>query len=336
MLLLRRFSGKTVITAAPFSAAMGYVFGLVQKQRSRVRLAQAKANASLSRAGTASVAAKRLSHVYDADAPGAFDDFDDDDIGGGVGGFDDDGFAEAAAHSVAAGEARDNFEAADDDAVAVSLSRAFEANAARDVDTSQTYEELCKAHIVRVHHTLTQLVAAVAAPLTLCRVQEAYAASTQKYLLQTQLSKRVNDWREKIEPILEEEAARSEFNIHSYGDRIIHSLLEAAGADSAPASAVEDEEVEAKFDDIVGTTEVYEVCRMFLASLQLVRPHHRTVCNMQCSTTMLLHRLTAAALNSSMTGLRSTTTTPYGCVCSPRTTLLPSRRSATTARRMQS
>ena len=61
----------------------------------------------------------------------------------------------------------------------------------------KTFEELCRAHI------------------------EAFAKGAQEYALSSQLTDRVNQWQERLAPILEEEERRAEFDIHAYASRII-------------------------------------------------------------------------------------------------------------------
>lgn len=101
-------------------------------------------------------------------------------------------------------------------------------------DKQYTYEELCKIHI------------------------EKHFIDSQKYILETDLTKRVAEWNEKINPILEEQDKRKMFDIKSYGEELKESIPE------------ERKEEVINFDEIVKEKEPFEVCRYFTAMLQLV------------------------------------------------------------------
>lgn len=66
----------------------------------------------------------------------------------------------------------------------------------------QTFEELCRAHI------------------------KAFSVGSERYAIDTHLSRRINEWQTKISPILQEEKNRTEFDVHEYGRRIICSIKE--------------------------------------------------------------------------------------------------------------
>lgn len=116
----------------------------------------------------------------------------------------------------------------------------------------ETFEELCRAHL------------------------RAFARGAEKYAAETQLSRRVGDWQSRLSPILEEEEKRPEFDIHRYGDRIMHTVLKeveqkktqdgdrklAAAGQSSPTNVVD-------FRSVTEGQEEYEVCRLFLSSLML-------------------------------------------------------------------
>ena len=96
---------------------------------------------------------------------------------------------------------------------------------------------------------------------------------------------RVATWQAKLEPVLEAEAARREFNIVTYGDEILERLevavplLQAdsavAAAAAATASSTPSPAVTVPFSALVGGDGArFEVCRAFLAALQ-VRRHRR-------------------------------------------------------------
>jgi hypothetical protein len=104
-----------------------------------------------------------------------------------------------------------------------------------------TYEDLCKQHI------------------------EKYLRGVDDMLHRSALESRVRDWRKKIEPALEDEEARKPFNIHEYGEQVKTRL--AHELDAWPGT----KRTEAKFafDVAVQGCTRYDVCRTFLATLQL-------------------------------------------------------------------
>ena len=104
---------------------------------------------------------------------------------------------------------------------------------------SQTYEELCRQHL------------------------DAYLAAAEQSVSSTGLQARVREWQDKLEPILEEEDSHPCFDIRHYGDRMLHSLEEAAQGDFAAVGEL------VAFEQAVRGVEKWEVCRLFLATLQL-------------------------------------------------------------------
>ena len=102
-----------------------------------------------------------------------------------------------------------------------------------------SYEDLCKQHV------------------------EAYLQSAAQYLTSSVLSRRVLEWQERLMPILEEEERHQVFDIQHYGRTILHTI------DETEKKAEEDQK-QLKFEDAVKGQPKYEVCRMFLAALQLV------------------------------------------------------------------
>jgi condensin-2 complex subunit H2 len=112
----------------------------------------------------------------------------------------------------------------------------------------KSFEELCRAHI------------------------QAFAKGAEKYASETQLSKRVCDWQQRLEPILDDEEQRAEFDIHAYGRTVI-SLAESEirrlnptysdkKLEKAPVNQVD-------FREVTRHRQQFEVCRMFLATLNL-------------------------------------------------------------------
>lgn len=122
-----------------------------------------------------------------------------------------------------------------------------------------TYEEICRQHI------------------------ESFMKGAEKYVRETDLSKQVNDWQSKLKPILQEQDERPPFDIQLLGREILghlelESKLQAQEIAEAPALAKNKKRknqtpttaaTPIPFDSIVGGRNSYEVCRLFLASLQL-------------------------------------------------------------------
>ncbi|XP_044285428.1 condensin-2 complex subunit H2 [Varanus komodoensis] len=91
------------------------------------------------------------------------------------------------------------------------------------------------------------------------RKVELFMTHSQKYARQTMLSQHVQDWEERMGPQLEEQEARTAFDIHSYGDRL-GSLLGRVGEWRSFAS-------------LMAGRPAFEVCRSMLACLQLANDH---------------------------------------------------------------
>ncbi|GAB9467123.1 Condensin-2 complex subunit h2 [Globisporangium polare] len=133
-----------------------------------------------------------------------------------------------------------------------------------DPDRPLSYEDICRQHI------------------------KTFMQGTEKYVRETNLSKQVDEWQAKLNPILKEQDLHPPFDIHTYGRDIIGHLEEEikvkqeehkikpkrkARAISEEAEdddeKTQDGEVTIPFGEIVGGMSQYQVCRMFLASLQL-------------------------------------------------------------------
>lgn len=127
-----------------------------------------------------------------------------------------------------------------------------------------TYEDICRQHI------------------------ESFMKGAEKYVRETDLSKQVNDWQSKLKPLLQEQDERPPFDIQLLGREILGHLElegklqaeESAEASPAPAPALSKKRknqtesptaagTPIPFGSIVGGRNSYEVCRLFLASLQL-------------------------------------------------------------------
>uniref|UniRef100_A0A2C9WBN2 Condensin-2 complex subunit H2 n=1 Tax=Manihot esculenta TaxID=3983 RepID=A0A2C9WBN2_MANES len=94
----------------------------------------------------------------------------------------------------------------------------------------------------------------------LCRFHlDALLADIAETDKQTEMATRVSMWKQKIEHNLEEQDARSPFNIHAYGERILDKLSFEANRDNIMS-----------FVDIVEGQKKHDVARIFSALLQLV------------------------------------------------------------------
>ncbi|OWZ23604.1 Condensin-2 complex subunit H2 [Phytophthora megakarya] len=141
-----------------------------------------------------------------------------------------------------------------------------DANGNADEDDSTdgplTYEEICRQHLA------------------------SFMSGTEKYVRETDLSKKVSDWQEKLTPLLKQQDTHPPFDIHHYGREIIGRLEEEQKNSSLDkqrkstrrdknkrarvGQVSDDEEREAvPFETLVDGKSQYEVCRLFLASLQL-------------------------------------------------------------------
>lgn len=115
---------------------------------------------------------------------------------------------------------------------------------------TQTFEELCRAHIQK------------------------FARGAEKYAAETQLSLRVGHWQERLNPLLLEEEQRPEFDIHAYGRTVISSMEQEISRHNLNSKQSMDDTQNAPentvdFRKVTRNCQQYEVCRMFLASLNL-------------------------------------------------------------------
>ncbi|XP_061839542.1 condensin-2 complex subunit H2 [Nerophis lumbriciformis] len=79
------------------------------------------------------------------------------------------------------------------------------------------------------------------------------------YTQETALSRRIEDWEEKIQPELARQEQRPPFDIHEYGDRIVAALHPVG--------------VRRAFSSVVSGLDNVEVCKFLLASLQLANDY---------------------------------------------------------------
>lgn len=125
----------------------------------------------------------------------------------------------------------------------------------RDSQQFETFESLCKKHI------------------------QNFIIGTEKYSKETNLSKRVVDWTNKMEPILKEQENRPFFDIHKYSDETlesIHNQIQQKEIKNIKNKKKEQDknnnnnkENVVSFSSLVNGKESYEVGRIFLSCLQL-------------------------------------------------------------------
>eukprot|EP00039_Didymoeca_costata_P002937 m.63969 g.63969 ORF g.63969 m.63969 type:complete len:642 (+) comp11616_c0_seq1:104-2029(+) len=116
----------------------------------------------------------------------------------------------------------------------------------KDKDKSMTYEALVREHI------------------------DQYLAEAQKYAIESDLSKRIHAWETRIKPVLETEARRKEFDIHAYGKNILDQIPDKKSTKLKKQDVI--------FEDIVQSKSLYEVSRIFLATLQLANNGNIEIC----------------------------------------------------------
>ncbi len=112
-----------------------------------------------------------------------------------------------------------------------------------DAPTGATFEELCRAHL------------------------QAFAREAEKYASETKLTQRVDQWQQRLQPLLQEEEERPVFDIHEYGHQVIESM-----ADEITRTSLDTNEKPSLIVDFSRVTRHkpnFEVCRLFLASLSL-------------------------------------------------------------------
>ncbi|XP_020838519.1 condensin-2 complex subunit H2 isoform X2 [Phascolarctos cinereus] len=88
---------------------------------------------------------------------------------------------------------------------------------------------------------------------------ELFIANSQKYVHETELSQRIQDWEDTIGPLLQEQEEHVPFDIHNYGDQVVASFQQLN--EWCP------------FAELVAGKPAFEVCRSMLASLQLANDY---------------------------------------------------------------
>lgn len=88
---------------------------------------------------------------------------------------------------------------------------------------------------------------------------EMYITSSQKFVQETELSQRIRDWEDLVQPRLQEQEQHVAFDIHTYEDQVISSFSQL--------------EQWCPFAKLVEGQPAFEVCRSMLASLQLANDY---------------------------------------------------------------
>ncbi|VTJ75763.1 Hypothetical predicted protein [Marmota monax] len=88
---------------------------------------------------------------------------------------------------------------------------------------------------------------------------ELFIANSQKFVQETELSQRIRDWEDTIQPLLLEQEQHVPFDIHTYGDQVISRFPQLNKW--------------CPFAELVAGQPAFEVCRSMLASLQLANDY---------------------------------------------------------------
>ncbi|XP_006888076.1 PREDICTED: condensin-2 complex subunit H2 [Elephantulus edwardii] len=88
---------------------------------------------------------------------------------------------------------------------------------------------------------------------------ELFIATSQKFVQETELSQRIRDWEDTIQPLLQEQEKHVPFDIHTYGDQVVSRFSQLN--EWCP------------FAQLVAGQPAFEVCRSMLASLQLANDY---------------------------------------------------------------
>ncbi|KAK2494409.1 hypothetical protein MC885_013979 [Smutsia gigantea] len=88
---------------------------------------------------------------------------------------------------------------------------------------------------------------------------ELFITTSQKFVQETELSQRIRDWENTIQPLLQEQEQHVPFDIHTYGDQVVSRFSQLNQW--------------CPFAELVAGQPPFEVCRSMLASLQLANDH---------------------------------------------------------------
>ncbi|EPY89751.1 condensin-2 complex subunit H2 [Camelus ferus] len=88
---------------------------------------------------------------------------------------------------------------------------------------------------------------------------ELFITTSQKFVQETELSQRIREWEDTIQPLLQEQEQHMPFDIHTYGDQVVSRFRQLNQW--------------CPFAELVAGQPAFEVCRSMLASLQLANDH---------------------------------------------------------------
>nr|XP_045007588.1 condensin-2 complex subunit H2 isoform X3 [Jaculus jaculus] len=88
---------------------------------------------------------------------------------------------------------------------------------------------------------------------------ELFIATSQKFVQETELSQRIREWEDTIQPLLQEQEQHVPFDIHTYGDQLVSQFPQLNKW--------------CPFAELVAGQPAFEVCRSMLASLQLANDY---------------------------------------------------------------
>ncbi|XP_057597740.1 condensin-2 complex subunit H2 isoform X2 [Hippopotamus amphibius kiboko] len=88
---------------------------------------------------------------------------------------------------------------------------------------------------------------------------ELFITTSQKFVQETELSQRIRDWEDAIQPLLQEQEQHVPFDIHTYGDQVVSRFRQLNQW--------------CPFAELVAGQPAFEVCRSMLASLQLANDY---------------------------------------------------------------
>lgn len=92
-----------------------------------------------------------------------------------------------------------------------------------------------------------------------------------KILSKKEVTKRVKQWKAKVEPALEKQDAHPPFDIHEFGERVISRLRNSGGNKMREGERLPEGVIAmSPFSEVVEVLEKFEVSRMFSAMLQMV------------------------------------------------------------------
>ncbi len=109
---------------------------------------------------------------------------------------------------------------------------------------AQSYQEACKAHV------------------------QQYLHMAEQFRSESTMARRIREWEQRLEPLLQEQEARGHFDIFEYGSSVIKNVKTSNNLDpETPITATVQPET-SLLDTMKGKPR-HEVCRLFLSTLQL-------------------------------------------------------------------